>query len=513
VALLVSGLAALGLAAGVVCLFGVTDYDEGGYAYGGWLVWTQGWVPYRDFFTRVPPLLYYVYGLPQALFGPSLLVARLTSVAFSLGALGFAMVVARWLAGAWAAVLTLWLFVASLVVVSYHCHALALGVTGCCLAGALCALTWERQPVAGAYLGATATALALLCRHDLLPMAVVAWSYLLLWHPAPLKHRLAALVLSLGLLVAVLLPLYQAAPDAVSYMLTVGRAAPPDVRPQAFMISGPVDLHSVARSLRMWGRYRVWVLALFAAAALLAGRRGWAGGGPAHRRGTLLALAMGSAHVVASVSAIVVLRYSPATILYPFEFWPLAVAAAVLFARAAAGVASRQRWTTATVVALLLLALARAGWGPHVWVSFARPTILAQVATGARFVAQHTSPTDRIFTVDDPHQFLQARRLVLPELFEVFFNFRDSRSTGRLERLHLFNQELIHRWLSGEANVAVVSAHSLDWVRSSGRYAGGEALFQLIQADLARHYDLVAEAEGTYGGPTRVYRLKPPPAP
>jgi hypothetical protein len=61
--------------------FGVVNRDEGWYLYAGRLVF-EGKIPYRDFSYFQAPVLPYLYGLPQMLFGPSLLAGRVTSVVF-----------------------------------------------------------------------------------------------------------------------------------------------------------------------------------------------------------------------------------------------------------------------------------------------------------------------------------------------------------------------------------------------------------------------------------------------
>ena len=515
--LMALGLAALVVEAAVFSQYGTTVYDDGGYAYEGWLTVAHGWMPYRDYYARVTPLLSYIYGLPQYLFGPSILVGRLTSVVLTLVGLGLGMVCARRLAGDWAAVLTIWLFAVNPSVLSYHFHAYAVGVTACFIGLTACALTWQRRPVAGAYLGALGVALFLLCRHDLLAMALVAWAYLLFWHPAPRRHRLGAVLGSFALIIAVMLPFYLAAPEVVRYALTVGRSAPPDLRPQAYMIGQPVTLFTIAWHLMMWLRYHAHaILLLVPAAGLvvaagLAGRRlraMLAGNAP-----VLLVFGLGLAHFAAIELGVLAIRYSPSTILYPFGFLPIAVAAAIVFMKA--GRHFRQPGQRSYHVLLGVLAIVfvpvLVGRGAHVQFSLARPTDLERVAIGAQLIARYTTPADRIFTTGDPQFFLEARRFLLPALTEQFFNFRDSRDTARLRRYNFFNQEIVHEWLSGEATVAVVSDGALEWLRHSGRYAGGEALVQQIMADIARNYDLVATAAGAYQGTTRVYRLKAPP--
>ena len=95
-------------------IFGNTNRDEGWYLYASRLVY-EGKIPYRDFPYFQMPLLPYIYGLPQLLFGPSLLVGRLTSFALSLITVGVGMRLARRLGGRMAAVL----FVA-IAVVNVH---------------------------------------------------------------------------------------------------------------------------------------------------------------------------------------------------------------------------------------------------------------------------------------------------------------------------------------------------------------------------------------------------------
>jgi len=67
----------------VFVYYGNVNRDEGWYLYASRLVY-EGHIPYRDFSYFQGPVLPYVYGLPQALLGPSLLIGRLTSLAFIL---------------------------------------------------------------------------------------------------------------------------------------------------------------------------------------------------------------------------------------------------------------------------------------------------------------------------------------------------------------------------------------------------------------------------------------------
>ena len=87
------------VALSIVYLFwGQINDDEGWYLYASELVFA-GDLPYRDFAFTQMPLLPYVYGLPQVLFSRSILVGRLTSVAFSIATLVLGLSLARRYAG------------------------------------------------------------------------------------------------------------------------------------------------------------------------------------------------------------------------------------------------------------------------------------------------------------------------------------------------------------------------------------------------------------------------------
>ncbi|MDQ2693075.1 MAG: hypothetical protein M3Y68_13640, partial [Chloroflexota bacterium] len=71
------------LIGGIFMLFsGKLNMDEAWYLYASKLVY-RGEIPYRDFAFTQMPLLPYIYGIPQLMFGQSLLVGRATSLFFT----------------------------------------------------------------------------------------------------------------------------------------------------------------------------------------------------------------------------------------------------------------------------------------------------------------------------------------------------------------------------------------------------------------------------------------------
>ncbi len=89
--------------------YGNLNQDEGFYLYASKLVY-EGQLPYVDFAYFQTPLLPYVYGIPQFVFGSSILVGRLTSFMLGLGVLYFSAKLAKKIAGTMAAGIVLLIF-------------------------------------------------------------------------------------------------------------------------------------------------------------------------------------------------------------------------------------------------------------------------------------------------------------------------------------------------------------------------------------------------------------------
>ena len=85
--------------------FGKMWTDENWY-YAGSVMVAKGFHPFFAFFSHHNPLYFYIYSVPQYLFGPSLLAARLTSLVFSLGIFIFVYLTSKKLGGDFAAILS-----------------------------------------------------------------------------------------------------------------------------------------------------------------------------------------------------------------------------------------------------------------------------------------------------------------------------------------------------------------------------------------------------------------------
>ncbi|MEN6645388.1 MAG: glycosyltransferase family 39 protein [Armatimonadia bacterium] len=496
------GLLALLVETVAFVVYGTTVYDEGGYLYEGWLTVSRGWMPFRDFYAKIPPLLYYLYGLGQHLAGPSLLVGRVESALFMFGTVWLAALMARRVAGGWAAALVVWLVAVSPGALNAYLHAYAIAPTAFFMVLALYLLTATRQSAGTLYGGAVATGAMLLCRHDLAPFAVALAVYVLVWHPARVSQRVTALAVGALTFAVVMLPFAIAAPENVLSTLTLGKLGPQIVAPAGYGEATPASLHSICWHVMIFVRYCAATL------LLLAPGLWW---GLKRSREAVVWVALGAAGVqwLSHVPAALFTGGNVFYLLDLYIFPAMVVAAAGLYVQAARSFRGAARTFVRTAAAaIVLLCPILTGPGPHFQFSLARPTQVEQVRRGAEALRRHVQPQETIFTLDDPQQFLEAKLLIPAPLTHELFGYRESKQTAELRRLHFFNDEMIREWLGGGAQVAVISAGAEQFMATSDRYGGGKRLHDLVMGLIRRNYQLVAEEPGTLAGPLRIYRLR-----
>lgn len=139
-----------------------TWLDETEYLYSGWLILHENLMPYRDLFFRAPPFIYYLYGIPQYLFGTGLTLGRIESSLFLIGSLILLYHLAKKLGkSVWAGLLALALMATNPYSVIYFVSATPYVVIGFLfLAGLALFFSSKNRPwrlvAAGILIGATA---------------------------------------------------------------------------------------------------------------------------------------------------------------------------------------------------------------------------------------------------------------------------------------------------------------------------------------------------------------------
>ncbi len=509
---LVATCIAIGLAAVVSALVVVlrarSIIDEGEYLYNGWAVYTHGWRPFADFHTRTLPLIYYIYGLPQALLGGSVLLGRLQAVAMTAIGVLFSCLLARRLSGGWAVPLVLGLIALNLEPGIRYYRALAMAPTGLLMILALFFVVGRRVPTWRLYAGTIAAAAVVLCRHDMAPVAGVIWLYVWWRHAATGIHRWYAPLAGLGALLLVCTGMRIGAPAQFDAIVLQGVTAPGKIvgGPYASWAE-PRTIHTFAWYLLMFLRIYSGAVLLLVGAVLIKLWRPAAGSSSTNRIDIWVVGGAAAVNYLAHLGAVLALGFRQQYMLDLYILFPVIVWAAAAFVRAVqrADLSQPARRAVGVYAATALL-IPLALNGIPLDIQRSGLSDLQRVTAGADTIARVVPAGATVFCPDDPHQLLEAQRLTFPPLTWQLFLYTDSEDTELVREQHYYNREIIDEWLGGAADYAVIGDGLVDWMINSGRYDGGAELHGFISERLETGFEFVAVAPDGYMGPTRVYR-------
>lgn len=498
------------LACALIVLRARSIIDEGEYLYNGWALFTHGWRPFADFHTRTLPLIYYIYGLPQAVLGGSVLLGRVQAVLMTAAGVCLSCLLARRLGGPWAIPLVLGLVALNLEPGVRYCRALAMAPTGLLFILALWLVVGRRPATWRLYAGSVCAAGVILCRHDMAPVAGVIWLYQCLRHRPCGMHRWLAPLVGFATLTLACIGLRAGAPEQFDAIVLQGVTSPGKI------VGGPYASWAEPRTLWSFGWHMLMFVRIYSGAALLlAGalllglwHRGGKAAGALDDRADLWVVAGAAlANYLAHFGAIVGMGFRQQYLLDLYIFFPVITWAAAAFGRAMRrgalrGGARRAVAVFAGVALLTPLALNRVPPDVHL----SGLSDLQRIASGAEVIAQVVPADALVFCPDDPHQLLEAERLTFPPLTWQLFLFTEATETELVRRQHYYNREILDEWLTTQADYAVIGDGLLEWMVSSGRYEDGEELRDFITERLERDWVPVATAADGYLGPTRVYR-------
>lgn len=499
------GLVLVVVEAALAVQFADTIYDEGGYLYEGWLAVARGWVPYRDFHTKVTPLIYYFYGLPQAVVGPGVSLGRHQAAAGSLVGLALCCWALARRYGLWAVVVAVFAFAAVPAGLDQHFRALAVAPIALWVSLGLLGVSLQPGKL-GVLLAGVAAGLVFLTRQDVTGLAVglVVGTGLASrsWRAMGWAALWAVAVALVGLAPFVLRPTPQ-----LWSVISLGLVSGGDelgVGP--FARTEPLTLANLPWYAAFLGRaYAAPLLLLLAGIAVLSATRGEFA---ASRHPVVFAAALGAVlnPVIRGCGAAV----TGANAFYLRDFYielPLVTAAAGLVV--VAWRAATEGWQRRLVMAAGVLAvlIGPAVWGMPATIHRARPTPIEGIRAAGRFVAQATTPEDRIFAIEDPHIFLEAGRELLPMLTHHLFLYRPL-PTERLRGTTAFNLEMLVGALRREATVAVVTERGMKWTRENERTQEGLAIVRAVAEELAAHWQLVASQSNSFAGRISIYRRR-----
>ena len=429
-------------------LFGVVNRDEGWYLYAGRLVY-DGKVPYRDFAFFQGPVLPYLYGFPQWLFGPSLLVGRLTSLVLILASFALLVRVARMIAGPSAGNWTLGLLCFNPALLSAGTLARSEAATTLLCAVALLCFYAYRRGTPALLLAPAALLLASGARIIVLPTFLVMTALIWWRTPATARERLIAAGALVGELALIAMPLLLSPRRAVfdlwsSQMWRSSQWLPSADRDQlADLISRLRDMQSV------WAAYFVLVVPLIALLAYLMLRagEGWRPQWPKADGDPLSNYLM-----ISGLAALMFLPYLGASPFEPRYFVPSSAYLTVVVAAAAVqlpmsrGLEAFRPFFARLLLLLLMLAAPFYLAQSQIFFRFRHPDLM-QTRDVAEIVASHLDKGDELMTFDATLA-VEADRPLMPRLEMAQFSYWPRMELGSAASRGVLNQEQLRGALS-----------------------------------------------------------------
>jgi len=485
---LLIGVMVYGLAACMYVLLGQPNADESWYIYASQQVF-RGALPYRDFAYTQMPLLPYVYGVPQFIFGSSLIIGRVTSLLLNVVTFALCLGLARRYGGERAMVICALLLGTWWYGVYFHTITKTYALVSFFFAATLALLGSRLRHEIRLPLAAVCVLLASLTRLSAVFFALPIFFYCFMRKPKLM------LVCALPLLaVAAATPLLIELPNfdvlrwnllghhvdqwgTVSWLGKVGQIVGLRL-PSMLLFWGPYLLlawyachHRDRRTLlRTWSRQHVPEMVVGSGVLLFVA---------AH-------LATGGWHIDYLIPAAVVLA--------PFLAALLAHAHQRMPARAHR-IMTRALITTGVYGVLT---------GVYFIDLRGAQLPLAKIDAVAAVVAQHAAPNEPILVLEGLWVAIEAERAPLPGMSMAQFSLADVDRT-MAERFHLINGDMVvERIKSRMAPVAVLTA--LDWslLEQTG-YADA------VRTALQKDYRVVFAHErwGQRGEPVQVWVRKP----
>lgn len=437
-------------------VYGLPNADEGWYLYAARLVW-QGQLPYRDFSFTQSPLMPYVYGLPQALFGSSLLVGRLTSASLWVATVVLAVAVARRLGGRFGAMfcavlLAVYMFGTFnfVVVKTYSLMAFLLVAT-------LAALASDLPDRVRFPLASLLACLLALTRISGAPFAAVivvwcAWA-------AP-TVRIKASVLAVAALAIMGMDFFLAGNVSAAKWNLVDYHQLTVVGQNTFDRVDDTFRNRIPEAARFYLAHIILISTVVLAAIAWPALRGW------RRRSEVRAVALGLAlfelghfiagewhtdYLVAGVPCAVALAAAVAGRIVRQERFALRIAGADADAAASHGPA--RKLLASLLIGTAVLIPITTDYLPQLDWEGGSP--LTRINDVAAFVDSHTAPTDMVLALESQTVLVDGDRANLPGVSLAQFSYIDV-PDKEADHLHVVNGNILSEYVEERVPAAIV---------------------------------------------------------
>lgn len=506
----------IGAESAFLLVYRETWFDELVYLFKGYGVVSGAFAPFRDIILEYPPFAFFAHGAVQAVFGPSIMAGRLTSLIFFWLLLLLVFIIGRRMGGRWAGIGAVALVMSHALLVANYISAVPYALTMLFLLGALAVEFSSATRGAKVFCAALLLAGMMLTRVNMLAAVLIYGLHLFWIRVSPRQHitfwSVLILTICIGYLPIVLPDPALAASSILHPFVRVGLMTLLPASVKVGSVGGEKFLEILAAFFREYAA----TLAFFSAIALaiVVGRRGAVRDFFNREREFALLAAMAGGLLAAHYFYWRI----TGSIQYANFFMPLVALAAVV---GAVRYFKGERVAAVLVVAVIGINLFANAFPSGIISRTGEETDLERVRRGAEFVAAHTDVHDRIIAFDNSifHVFA-AGRFTEPALINRNFLYIGGIDADTARRLRMYNPEVLMTWL-GQADAVVL--HEERWRqtfrRPFWRVEGydGEKIIADVAAYIGAHYEFAGKAfnvyprkytEGNDGGTLTIYRRK-----
>ncbi|KPL16981.1 MAG: hypothetical protein AMJ92_12265 [candidate division Zixibacteria bacterium SM23_81] len=434
---------------------GPVNEDEGWYLYASKLVY-QGKILYSDFSYTQTPLLPYVYGIPQLLFGTGLCLGRITSLLFGIMTLVLCMVISNRLAGKLATVIcgaaiSLNLFAIYFLTITktYSLTAFFLSVSILFLVSKI--NKWVKYSFSTIFLClAAGTRLSAILA---IPILLI---YLLIFERENKRYFLLATITSLVTIAAIFLPFILRDPELFWYNVVGFHMARYNASDLLHLIQYKINtLSSIARVFS-------FMMVSVVSGAVLFFVYNWRRMKKALLNHGIYVYLIGILLIIFFSNCLPGGSYAE----YQVANLPLmAILAGCIYSKYYEKSVTPEGKSVVLAIICVLLLLNLIGHGTHHVDISGRKLPLDEISRIADYIKEHIPKDEPIFTY---HTYLaiQSQRNVLPGLEMAIFSYYPEWDTQTAQRYHVTNNEIVKGLITSQKAAAVILT-DLDFKRSA----------------------------------------------
>lgn len=479
-----------------------TWYDETNYLYESWLFVDQHLMPYIDYSAKVPVIPYIIYGVPQSLFETSIYIGRMESFIFTGLMLLLVYKLAKTFVDEKAGIFSVLLILFNFYSMQYFISATLYSLSALFLLLSLYILFSEIKEPFKSIISIIFIDLAILTRPNIGFAGIILLFYILSKNDVGMKTKFASISTAISIPIVVLLPFL-----LENFKLTIFQIPFTPIQ-DILGLEYPNFVNSAIKNLFLLKLtfpfeyfhitfFMVLVIGSFLIYLLY------------NKKYNFFEINVYFPLMLLMVISLVLLTY----VFHPYPVGPYIVYAIPMMAILAGTVYSTIINTTQSenckgilysvfIVGLILTTISIV---PYSAAPF-KDTSVMKAERGAEALANYTNPDDKILSLLYTNgEVLLAERVIYPNTIHFPWTYQPLSSKDDCEEYFKFNDEMLDNWLSGEADVVLISDWTYFYLSSPPYLENKKGTLDLIDKKLEENYILTKIVEDSFNPNLKIY--------